>query len=324
MSVPAVSVIIPVFNVEKHIGTCVESVLHQTFSDFELVLVDDGSTDNSGRIIDGYTEIDSRVLAFHKNNSGASATRNYGLSQARGRWIVFVDSDDYVGEKYLEDLINNAESDCLVIQGLTKVSDGDILGDLQFRDDLYEGKDIIKLFDSKDFFDRGFPVSKVFDKNVINAYDIKFNANIHYSEDLIFTLEYVRYARKVITMSGSNYYYQVNNSNLSRKYNSFASEYELFDKFSSLTSEIAQEYGCIQSETAKIFSALMLMRCVYAMYVNCEFSRRDRYSMVKKIRVEKKTFVKQYYLPQIILFKFAKKLFLINPVLFHLFCLAKF
>ncbi|MGM9762704.1 MAG: hypothetical protein ACI3ZQ_01625, partial [Candidatus Cryptobacteroides sp.] len=163
-----------------------------------------------------------------------------------------------------------------------------------------------------------------FDKNLISEKDIKFNVNIHYSEDLIFMLDYVKFAKKVITISGSNYYYQVNVSNLSQRYNSFASEYALFNEFSSVTSEIAQEYDCEQSETAKTFSALMLMRSIYAMYANGEFCRRERYAKVKKISFEKKTFIKRYYQPQIVLLRVAKKLFLIHPILFHLFCLAKF
>lgn len=105
MGNPLVSIIIPVYNVENYIGKCVESVLAQTFIDFELLLIDDGSSDKSGKIIDEFAMADIRVVACHQQNSGASSARNYGLSRARGRWIIFIDSDDYVGERYVSDLI---------------------------------------------------------------------------------------------------------------------------------------------------------------------------------------------------------------------------
>lgn len=96
--------IVPVYQVEKYIAQCIESVLHQTFQDFELILVDDGSTDRSGRICDRYAEKDSRILVLHTENKGAAAARNTGMDRATGRYVTFLDGDDYVDEKMLERL----------------------------------------------------------------------------------------------------------------------------------------------------------------------------------------------------------------------------
>jgi len=93
---PKISVVVPVYNVEKYLRECVDSVLEQTFSDFELILVDDGSPDNSGKICDEYAKKDSRVRVFHKTNGGVSSARNLGLENARAEWIMFVDSDDMI------------------------------------------------------------------------------------------------------------------------------------------------------------------------------------------------------------------------------------
>ena len=91
---PKISVIVPVYNVEKYLRRCIDSILSQTFSDFELLLIDDGSKDKSGEICDEYAAKDARVRVFHKENGGVSSARNLGLDNAKGDWITFSDSDD--------------------------------------------------------------------------------------------------------------------------------------------------------------------------------------------------------------------------------------
>lgn len=101
---PAISVIIPVYNVENYLNRCIDSVLAQTFNDFELILVDDGSKDNSLSICNDYANKDDRIKVFHQENRGAAAARNFGVKQACGEFVIFVDSDDAVAEEYLERL----------------------------------------------------------------------------------------------------------------------------------------------------------------------------------------------------------------------------
>lgn len=106
METPAISVIVPVYKVEKYLDRCVQSILSQTFSDFELILVDDGSPDNCGSMCDTYAKQDSRVQVIHKENGGLSDARNVGKAAAQGEYILFVDSDDYLKENTLEVLYN--------------------------------------------------------------------------------------------------------------------------------------------------------------------------------------------------------------------------
>ena len=101
-----VSVIVPIYNAEDTLDYCVKSILSQTFEDYELLLVDDGSTDNSGKKCDDYQNENYRVRAFHKENGGVSSARNFGIEQAVGDYITFVDSDDYIEKRYLEYLVN--------------------------------------------------------------------------------------------------------------------------------------------------------------------------------------------------------------------------
>jgi len=103
MNTPQISIIVPVYKVEDYLQRCIDSILEQTFTNWELILIDDGSPDKSGKICDEYAQRDNRVRVFHKENGGVSAARNEGLIQAKGEWITFIDSDDYVDKTFLED-----------------------------------------------------------------------------------------------------------------------------------------------------------------------------------------------------------------------------
>lgn len=102
-----ISVVVPVYNVEKYIKKCINSLINQTYSNLEIILVDDGSTDNSGFLCDKLSNIDNRIKVFHKKNGGLSDARNFGIKHAHGKYIAFVDSDDYIDEKMYEILYNN-------------------------------------------------------------------------------------------------------------------------------------------------------------------------------------------------------------------------
>lgn len=106
-----ISVIVPVYNSERTLSRCVESILSQTFSDFELILIDDGSTDSSDTICDNYGMADARVKVFHKKNGGVSSARNVGLGNAKGKWVTFCDSDDYVDCSWLEIFVQYGNRD---------------------------------------------------------------------------------------------------------------------------------------------------------------------------------------------------------------------
>lgn len=117
---PTISVIIPVYNTEKYLHRCIDSVLAQTYKDFELLLIDDGSKDSSGIICDEYAAKDARVRVFHKENGGVSSARNFGLDNAKGEWITFVDSDDYIEENFLKSFEGNLDAD-LVVGNIQKI-----------------------------------------------------------------------------------------------------------------------------------------------------------------------------------------------------------
>ena len=118
---PKISVIVPVYNTEKYLRQCIDSILAQTFTDFELLLINDGSTDGSGAICDEYAQKDSRVRVFHQENGGVSSARNVGLDNARGEWITFCDSDDTIDESFLETMIEDCNQNIdLIVSTMNK------------------------------------------------------------------------------------------------------------------------------------------------------------------------------------------------------------
>ena len=121
--VPLVSIIVPVYNAEEYLNRCVDSILSQTMTDFELLLIDDGSKDDSGRICDEYSEKDARVRVFHKPNGGVSSARNLGLDNAKGKWITFVDADDRCSCNYLEHLLSKVKDDTDLIISYAVICD---------------------------------------------------------------------------------------------------------------------------------------------------------------------------------------------------------
>ena len=104
-----ISVIVPIYKVEKYLRRCVDSILNQSYTDFELLLIDDGSPDGCPQICDEYAQQDTRVRVFHKPNGGLSDARNYGLDRMKGEYVSFIDSDDYVGPDYLTVLVELAK-----------------------------------------------------------------------------------------------------------------------------------------------------------------------------------------------------------------------
>lgn len=147
---PYITVIVPVYNTEAYLERCINSICNQTFKDFELILVDDGSTDGSGKLIDEKAAADSRIVAVHKPNGGSSSARNEGLKRAKGKFISFIDSDDYVEPFFLEKLSAPTFSDdtLQIVQiGRTEVNE-----DGTRRDDICTPPEKDTFIDSKEFF----------------------------------------------------------------------------------------------------------------------------------------------------------------------------
>ena len=219
MSLVEVSVIIPVYNVDKYIRRCVESLLCQTFTNFELILVDDGSTDGSSDICDAYANVDSPVRVIHKSNGGLSSARNAGLDIATGERIIFVDADDAVNPNYLEDLVGgNADvaiSQCCLVAEEKSVP-------MLFTSDSFVGKDGVELF-LNDYFDCTLVSSawaKILQHSTIQRLGLRFDERLRAGEDQIFMLRYYLEGnvKSIEIRNSACYYYSTDiSTSLSKK-----------------------------------------------------------------------------------------------------------
>lgn len=219
-----VTIIIPVYNSEKVLCRCIRSVQQQTYRNIELILVDDGSTDSSGTICDDYAINDNRIKVFHIENSGVSFARNYGLFRATGEKVLFVDSDDWVDEYYVESLMSVSENYDLVIGSATLVNKSTAKYD-DFPDIAVSSKEFYKLFADQRILKRTSPWAKLFNRKIITEKQIFFPEGMHIGEDAVFLYSYILYCDRILVVDNRLYYYYVESiGSLTKRMNSVQDE----------------------------------------------------------------------------------------------------
>ena len=234
---PIVSVIVPVYNVEPYLRRCVDSILNQTFKDFELILIDDGSPDKCPYICDEYAKLDSRVVVIHKKNGGLSSARNVGLdyvfAYSHSVYISFIDSDDYVSKDYLLDMYEAMKKDKniqMVVSAYYIVKSGGlIIEGPAFLDEIFDNNDIFK----KVFFDSGIHAytnsgNKLYHKNVIgkNRFPLGKKHEDEYFANKIHKASFV-----VSSISKFNYYYREREDSIISQLGKVQSTLDTYDCF---------------------------------------------------------------------------------------------
>lgn len=212
MQQPNVSIIVPVYNAEKGIRRCVDSILGQEYRDVEVLLVDDGSTDGSPAILDAYAAADPRITVWHRRNSGVSATRNFALGQAHGRWIQFLDADDWITEDATKLLVRAGEENGadMVIADFYRVVGDDVAvkGQMAQRQTLMTREEYAdEMMKSPADFYYGVIWNKLYRRDIIESYQVRMDERLDWCEDFIFNLEYVLHARTVFPLHSPIYYY---------------------------------------------------------------------------------------------------------------------
>ena len=203
---PVISIIIPVYNTEKYLRRCLDSIVAQTYKDFECILVDDGSTDGSGMICDEYTKRDSRFKVIHKENEGVSAARNDGVSAASGEWIAFADSDDWMERNMLEELMNKTSEGCDIVMcdyyrqysldGVEyMILKPKSLDHTAVMEDLFSGNLMGALW------------NKLIRRSCFERYNIQFPTNISFMEDIFVICSMLLYEVKVGYVAKALYHY---------------------------------------------------------------------------------------------------------------------
>lgn len=208
---PLVSIIVPVYNAEAYLARCINSVMNQEYTNFELLLVNDGSSDGSAGLCDSFAQKDARVRVIHKENTGVSDSRNRALAEAKGEYIQFLDSDDWLTPEATKLFVRSAEnSGCdMVIADFYRVAGENLShkGDIEKEGLLTRQEFAAQMMENPADFYYGVLWNKLFKRSIIEKYRLRMDPEISWCEDFIFNLEYIRHCRSIYALQAPVYYY---------------------------------------------------------------------------------------------------------------------
>ena len=206
-----ISIIVPVYNSEKYIKRCIDSIIKQTYQNFELIIINDGSTDNSLKIInDNYSKY-KNIKIINQTNSGVSKSRNKGIEIAKGKYICFVDSDDYIDSNLIYNLLNQNNDYDWILSGIYDYNENKLIKQIKYKDNSLNLNDIndFIIFHSQPLLTS--PVAKLYKRDIIIKKQLKFNVDLSFGEDRDFNYRYAQHIDKIKLISSIGYYYEQNN-----------------------------------------------------------------------------------------------------------------
>ncbi|UJD00049.1 glycosyltransferase [Streptococcus oralis] len=281
-----ISVIVPVYNVEAYLERCVESILQQTYANFELILINDGSTDSSGLICDHLASQYENIKVYHIENAGVSNARNMGIQLATGAWITFIDSDDFVTQDYLATLASAVEGENIgfVIAPLHHIKNG-IVTDLpphSGKTELWSTEETMKelLMTTRTSF---FPVAKLFKRDLLA--DEKFNTNYHLAEDALFLTELLLKTRcSSVFIDKPVYYYDHREGSATTSVNQHV--FDTIEVYQQIIAQVSQAFPDLKPE-------LKNRECwsYITVYDKIIFTSREEY---QKEKAELRTWIVQH------------------------------
>ena len=281
-----ISVIVPVYNVEAYLERCVESILQQTYAHFELILINDGSTDSSGQICDHLASQYENIKVYHIENAGVSNARNMGIQLATGSWVTFIDSDDFVTQDYLATLASAVEglNVGFVIAPLHHIKNG-IVTDIPShsgKTELWSTEETMKelLMTTRTSF---FPVAKLFKRDLLA--DEKFNTNYHLAEDALFLTELLLKTRcSCVFIDKPVYYYDHRGGSATTSVNRYV--FDTIEVYQQIIAQVSQAFPNLKYE-------LINRECwsYITVYDKIIFTSREEY---QKEKAELRTWIVQH------------------------------
>lgn len=257
-----ISIVVPVYNSIKYLDRCINSILKQTFLDFELILINDGSTDSSFSVMKKY-ETDSRVKCYSQKNKGIAATRNRGIDLASGEYIMFIDNDDYIKEDYLMHYVTKIEEDesDVVIGNYQRVLDnGKVLVETHLVDGDWSKYMIVA------------PWAKLYRLSFIKRYNIKFlNSNI--GEDIYFNMQVMNLTKNISIIEDNGYQWFYNEKSVSNTVHKKANKELMFEYLLDSTYDKMVEIGCFNDALVEYFFIKTI--CWFVSYVKMKTEYKD-------------------------------------------------
>lgn len=288
---PFLSVIIPVYNVEMYLKECIDSILSQEYSDYEIILINDGSNDSSGEICEDYAEKYMNIYVYHTENKGVSNARNLGISKAKGSYIHFMDSDDVIDKRMYSDYYKKcSKKECdIIVSGYTSEKDNETINVNPMWDNSKFGyKKVKEYLNEITLKDKPWALNVVWNKwfkaDIIKDNNISFDEKVSLGEDFIFTCEYLKYSYIVYVFEDIYYKYFIRNTGLASKfyddvcqrrpkvYSAHKTLYETFNIYEENKDAIDKNEG-----------HLLLTSITTINSFNCSYSKKEKIEFIKDI-----------------------------------------
>ena len=285
-----ISIIVPIYNSEAYLEKCINSIILQTYKNWELLLINDGSIDHCKEICNSYAEVDRRIKVFHKENEGVSTARNIGIDNAKGKWIAFIDSDDFVREKYLENLLSHTSDNVDLVISYAEWFYNDTSKKNLYPSKLVQEDRFYLIFTENGIHYYTAPWSKLFRLDLINEIKLRFDCNIHCGEDLIFFISYMLKAKSIYISSDTDYCYNVETpGSLVKSLKSAESELYSFKRISE-TVDLLIDCKNIKNKDAlknldwiKVNAARRVLNAVY----KSRLKRKERLNILSQLNLSK-------------------------------------
>lgn len=282
-----VTIIVAVYNIDKYIDECINSICKQSYKNLEIILVDDGSTDRSAEICDKWCEKDKRIRVVHKKNGGVSTTRNVGIKEASGELVVFVDGDDWLEREAVSVLVSNYEDGVLIAAGyyIDNQQETQLVVKERKSKNVVGGKEIVVSLFEKGLFSSIW--NKIYNLNVIRNNNIAFNENMSLGEDILFNLSYLSATKGKIRNVDKVLYHYVRRDieSLDNKYcEGFEKiQKEIYESFFEYLGEDMQKSEHWAKIQLLYFNALIV--AIDNVYVNRYRFTRKQYKAIKRKRI---------------------------------------
>lgn len=267
-----ISIIVPIYNSESTLRCCLDSVINQSFSDWELLLIDDGSSDKSGEICDEYAAMDQRIQVFHKANGGVSSARNIGLDYAKGEWVTFVDADDFIRELYLVHLLEHSQKQVDLVISYAEIHNGNDIQKESYPSKLVDETNFESMFVENDMHWHTSPWSKLYKRCIIEEFHLRFSEGMHIGEDAVFLYTYILCSNKIYISDDTDYcYFAYTSGSLTKRINSLSSETFAYHKIRVTVESIILEKSIKNSSALRNLNWLIASyqrRILNALYHN--------------------------------------------------------
>ena len=291
-----VSIVVPVYNVEKYLERCVDSIRSQTYTNLEIILVDDGATDSSGQMCDDLAQKDERIKVVHKENQGLGLARNSGLQVATGVFVTFVDSDDWIHETHIANLYNAAkENDADMVIGTLSVapSNGEIapvklrINEGVYRDEKLRKEILLPLIGtdtdvSQDVQIEASCCDKLYKRDVAVKNNLSFpSEKLAVGEDGFFNIQFAYFSKCAVVVDEAGYYYFENTASITRKHN--PQRYQRTLNFYTNMSELLCKYGLEDEAGFRADRTFLLkMRTALRLVVVSDMKRKEKFKEIRK------------------------------------------